>query len=389
MPYCLACGGGVSKLLPAPVTLACIAVFPQEPALPRTCTRLTLRLPRPLRRGVSAKIVDVNCGTYATFATTADGHVFTFGLNNYGQLALPGARGQGTVAPATARECMHVAQRLLAPLQPLSRPERTRLSRFLLLPEPCPSLFLLNRASPFPLSPLPGLALVYAPTLVKALQGKDVALIRSGQHHTLALTHAGEMRSGAGLGCVGSAAAGAPAGLGCSWVGCSWVSCSNRSARHAHGGALPAADGRHPWTRHARWHRQQAAFGGPPTWLAPPLQARCCRLAAPRMAGWARKMLMWRLMQVGPCCTFLACLCLAPPAARGLQPAHADLQDLTCCAYSHARAHRASASVRWVSSEHVRPPRFAPMHSLPRAQGSGRPGGRQGRGRSGRACGIR
>ena len=41
---------------------------------------------------------------------------------------------------------------------------------------------------------------MYAPTLVKALQGKDVALIRSGQHHTLALTHAGELRSGAGLG---------------------------------------------------------------------------------------------------------------------------------------------------------------------------------------------
>lgn len=40
--------------------------------------------------GVSSKIVDVNCGTYATFATTADGHIFAFGLNNYGQLALPG-----------------------------------------------------------------------------------------------------------------------------------------------------------------------------------------------------------------------------------------------------------------------------------------------------------
>lgn len=140
-------------MLPAPVTLACIAVFPQEPALPRTCTRLTLCLPYPPRRGVSAKIVDVNCGTYATFATTADGHVFTFGLNNYGQLALPGAHGRGIAAPATAGECMHVAQRLLAPLQPLSRPERTRLSRFLFLPEPCPALFLLNVPLPFPFPP--------------------------------------------------------------------------------------------------------------------------------------------------------------------------------------------------------------------------------------------
>lgn len=38
--------------------------------------------------------MDVNCGTYATFATTADGHVFAFGLNNYGQLALPGEQPQ-------------------------------------------------------------------------------------------------------------------------------------------------------------------------------------------------------------------------------------------------------------------------------------------------------
>ncbi len=42
----------------------------------------------------------------------------------------------------------------------------------------------------------PGLAPVYAPTLVKALEGKDVARIRSGQHHTLALTHAGAVQQG-------------------------------------------------------------------------------------------------------------------------------------------------------------------------------------------------
>ena len=34
--------------------------------------------------------MDVNCGTYATFAITSDDHIFAFGLNNYGQLALPG-----------------------------------------------------------------------------------------------------------------------------------------------------------------------------------------------------------------------------------------------------------------------------------------------------------
>jgi len=46
-------------------------------------------------RGVNSRIVDVNCGTYATFATSADGHIYAFGLNNYGQLALPGAHRAG------------------------------------------------------------------------------------------------------------------------------------------------------------------------------------------------------------------------------------------------------------------------------------------------------
>lgn len=32
---------------------------------------------------------------------------------------------------------------------------------------------------------------VYAPTLVKALEGKGSALVRSGQHHTLVLTQEG------------------------------------------------------------------------------------------------------------------------------------------------------------------------------------------------------
>ncbi|GAB4814630.1 hypothetical protein N2152v2_001676 [Parachlorella kessleri] len=93
----------------------------------------TLLMPHPVpfkrSRGVSGRIVDVNCGTYATFAVTSDGHIFAFGLNNYGQLALP------------------------------------------------------------------GLAPVYAPTLVKSLGGKEVAAVRSGQHHTLAITATGELLS--------------------------------------------------------------------------------------------------------------------------------------------------------------------------------------------------
>lgn len=40
--------------------------------------------------------------------------------------------------------------------------------------------------------PHAGLAPVYAPTLVKALEGKGVAAVRSGQHHTLVLTQEGE-----------------------------------------------------------------------------------------------------------------------------------------------------------------------------------------------------
>lgn len=32
----------------------------------------------------------MSCGTYTTFATTADGSIHAWGLNNYGQLGLPG-----------------------------------------------------------------------------------------------------------------------------------------------------------------------------------------------------------------------------------------------------------------------------------------------------------
>ena len=40
--------------------------------------------------GVTAtRIVDVECGTYSTFATAENGSIYACGLNNYGQLALP------------------------------------------------------------------------------------------------------------------------------------------------------------------------------------------------------------------------------------------------------------------------------------------------------------
>eukprot|EP00887_Chlorella_sp_A99_P000575 scaffold17.g575.t1 len=97
-------------------------------------------------RGVSTRIADVNCGTYATFALTADGHVFAFGLNNYGQLALPSQ----------------------------ARPWRRSWG----------SQYLRGRGAP-----------VFAPTLVKSLEGKGVAAVRSGQHHTLVLTRQGRLLS--------------------------------------------------------------------------------------------------------------------------------------------------------------------------------------------------
>lgn len=39
---------------------------------------------------------------------------------------------------------------------------------------------------------------MYAPTRVKELEGKDAALVRSGQHHTLVLTKQGGCRGVAG-----------------------------------------------------------------------------------------------------------------------------------------------------------------------------------------------
>ena len=39
---------------------------------------------------VQHRFADVAAGTYSSFAWTADGHVLAWGLNNYGQLGLPG-----------------------------------------------------------------------------------------------------------------------------------------------------------------------------------------------------------------------------------------------------------------------------------------------------------
>ncbi|KAK9838520.1 hypothetical protein WJX81_004867 [Elliptochloris bilobata] len=62
-----------------------------KPTLLRPAPILFKRL-RTMRAaaGGGARIVDVACGTYATFALAEGGAVFAWGLNNYGQLALPG-----------------------------------------------------------------------------------------------------------------------------------------------------------------------------------------------------------------------------------------------------------------------------------------------------------
>ena len=53
--------------------------------------------PRPVKRlkrsrGVSihTPVVDVACGHWATYAIDEAGHVWAWGLNNYGQLGMPG-----------------------------------------------------------------------------------------------------------------------------------------------------------------------------------------------------------------------------------------------------------------------------------------------------------
>jgi hypothetical protein len=58
--------------------------------------------------------VEVNCGTYATFATTADGHVYAFGLNNYGQLALPGALPHTPSQPGAKHPALRATSRASA-----------------------------------------------------------------------------------------------------------------------------------------------------------------------------------------------------------------------------------------------------------------------------------
>ena len=64
--------------------------------VPERTLRETLLRPHPVPftrriRGIGApRVADFACGTYSSFALAAGGHCFAWGLNNYGQLALPG-----------------------------------------------------------------------------------------------------------------------------------------------------------------------------------------------------------------------------------------------------------------------------------------------------------
>ena len=48
---------------------------------------------------VNSHIVDVACGSYATYAVDEQGHTWGWGLNNYGQLGIQGQVGPMWIFP--------------------------------------------------------------------------------------------------------------------------------------------------------------------------------------------------------------------------------------------------------------------------------------------------
>lgn len=52
---------------------------------------------------VNSPIVDVACGSYATYAVDEQGHTWGWGLNNYGQLGIQGQVGPMWICPSLAR----------------------------------------------------------------------------------------------------------------------------------------------------------------------------------------------------------------------------------------------------------------------------------------------
>jgi alpha-tubulin suppressor-like RCC1 family protein len=88
--------------------------------LPERTARATLLQPHPVPftrriRGVGApKITDFACGTYSTFALAQGGRVYAWGLNNYGQLALPGQARRARSTPCLPAVPQRCIQGLLA-----------------------------------------------------------------------------------------------------------------------------------------------------------------------------------------------------------------------------------------------------------------------------------
>lgn len=114
-----ACRDGISKLLPMPVTLALHLRFPTKdlrcpvtaPASHCVCPALAQGRERQNRGRQLRHLRHIrhHCRWPCV-------HIWPEQLRPTGSAGC--AHGQGTVAPATARECVHMAQRLLASLQP-------------------------------------------------------------------------------------------------------------------------------------------------------------------------------------------------------------------------------------------------------------------------------
>lgn len=62
------------------------------------------------------QVVDFACGEYSSFALAQGGHVFAWGVNNYGQLAFPGK----VSPPRTKQDCLQL-QHVLSLLDHLNQ----------------------------------------------------------------------------------------------------------------------------------------------------------------------------------------------------------------------------------------------------------------------------
>lgn len=76
----------------------------------------------PRRKGPGGKLVDVACGSYHSFFLTADGAVYTCGLNNYGQLGMEGEHERRARTGPTSRMLMCLSVGLSVARRRIYRP---------------------------------------------------------------------------------------------------------------------------------------------------------------------------------------------------------------------------------------------------------------------------